>query len=307
MTEHTNVNFELLAETFSLPQAERLAYIDLSIRYLGDVARADIMDEFRIASAAASKDLNLYRELKPGNCQIDTKSKRTVITEDSYSPLVYMNVHTALNLIQNGFCRTELMKKRPMLTVENVDPSFQPDRLKEEQVSVVTRAIHKRCGVMCTYGSKSSDHRLRTLFPTALFIDRKNWYFRAYDRNTNEPQNSGFKNFKLSRIFDITYAQSVTPYPSELLESDAEWERDVTFIIKFKDNLPEERVKEIGREFAIKDQIHSISCKAALACFIKENWKIDLNKDNNENLYYYFDALNVDTLKKVNSLKNLFK
>ena len=33
------------------------------------------MAEFKVAQAAASKDLALYRELKPDNCCIDTATK----------------------------------------------------------------------------------------------------------------------------------------------------------------------------------------------------------------------------------------
>lgn len=159
------------------------------------------MAEFKVAQAAASKDLALYRELKPDNCCIDTATKRTVILADSYTPLIRIGVHTALNLIQYGFTRSELMQKRPMLPIDEVDPLYQPERLKEEQVAAVTRAIKGQCAIRCSYGSKSGDHRERILFPSALFVDRKNWYFRAYDRNEEHPQRSGFKNFKLSKAF----------------------------------------------------------------------------------------------------------
>lgn len=304
MNEYCDVSLEVLADAYSLSQAERLAYIDLKIRYLGDVARADIMSEFKIASAAASKDLNLYRELKPLNSEIDTKSKRTVLKEDTYTPLIHIEVQTALNLLQHGFCRTELMTKRPMLLVDTVDPSYQPDRLKEEQVSTITKAIYKNCGIKCRYGSKSGDHHCRLLFPTALFMDRNNWYFRAYDRNEITTSKSGFKNFKLSRIFDVSLEQGLSPAINERMLSDLDWNTDVTFIVKFKDNLPQTEIDEISREFCINDKIHSITCRAALACYIKQNWRIDLN--NTSESFYYFDLLNVDALKKIKSISSLF-
>ena len=57
---------ELLVEAYSLPQAERLAYIDLCIRYLGSISgELKLWLEFKVAQAAASKDLALYPELKP--------------------------------------------------------------------------------------------------------------------------------------------------------------------------------------------------------------------------------------------------
>ncbi|EKH2095722.1 WYL domain-containing protein [Salmonella enterica] len=303
MMELNNVSFELLADTYSLPQAERLAYIDLCMRYLGSISRAEIMNEFKVAQAAASKDLALYRELKPSNSYIDTSTKKTILTPESYTPLVSFNVHTALNLIQFGFSRSELMRKSPMLPVEEVDPLYQPERLKEEQVSTVTRAIKNKCAVLCTYGSKSGDHRFRTLFPHALFMDRKNWYFRAYDRNTEEPERSAFKNFKLSRIFNIS--QDLNVLPNLIEQTDREWDEKITFIITFKKHITPDVIDEISREFSINGHVHSITCRAALACFVKTNWKIDLLNDDN-NHWLYFDVLNGDTLQEIKCLAPLF-
>lgn len=304
MMRFDNVSLELLADTYSLPQAERLTYIDLCIRYLGSVTRAEIMSEFKVAQAAASKDLALYRELKPSNSRIDTSTKKTVFLSDSYTPLVSFNVHTALNLIQFGFSRTELMRKAPMLPVEEVDPLYQPERLKENQVAAVTRAIKNKYAILCTYGSKSGDHRVRTLFPQALFMDRKNWYFRAYDRNEVEPEFSGFKNFKLSRIFDISQAVDVLPTVTEQI--DKEWDEKITFIITFKKHLSTEVIDEISREFSINDNVHSVTCRAALACYVKTNWKIDLLNDSDSH-WLYFDVLNPETLQGVRCLSPLFK
>lgn len=307
MNEFHDVNMELLADVYSLSQAERLAYIDLKIRYLGEVSRADIMSEFKIASAAASKDLSLYRTLKPQNCKIDAKSKRTVLEEGTYTPLVNITVNTALNLIQHGFCRTELMTKRPMLPVETIDPSFQPDLLKEDQVSAITKSIYKSHGVKCTYGSKSGDHHCRLLFPTSLFMDRKNWYFRAYDKNEKTPTKSGFKNFKLSRIFDISLEPELLPAINETMISDVEWNSSINFIVKFKDGLAQDKIDEISREFSISNNVHSVTCKAALACFVKENWKIDLTGNSDNYALHYFDILNADALKNVKSISSLFE
>lgn len=304
MAEFHDVHLELLVDAYSLPQAERLAYIDLCIRYLGSVSRAEIMAEFKVAQAAASKDLALYRELKPKNCSIDTTTKRTVIHHESYTPLVRMSVHTALNLIQYGFSRSELMQKRPMLTIDEVDPLYQPERLREEQVSIVTRAIKGRYAIRCSYGSKSGEHGERILFPSALFVDRKNWYFRAFDRNDVEPNKSGFKNFKLSRIFNVHPEQSLQPTVAEV--TDREWDEEVTFIIAFKKNLQPEIVDKISREFSISGTVHSVTCRAALACYVKTNWKIDLT-GNDSNSWLYFDVLNTEALREVKCLAPLFE
>ncbi len=217
--------------------------------------------------------------------------------------MVQISVHTALNLIQYGFSRSELMQKRPMLSVDEIDPLYLPERLKEEQVYVVTRAIKGRYAIRCSYGSKSGEHGERILFPSALFVDRKNWYFRAYDRKDSEPDQSGFKNFKLSRIFDVEQEESILPTVTEL--TDREWNEEITFIIAFKKDLRPEIVDKISREFSISGNVHSITCRAALACYVKTNWKIDLTGNNNSS-WLYFDVLNKEALQEVKCLEKLF-
>ncbi|HGI5212758.1 TPA: WYL domain-containing protein [Providencia alcalifaciens] len=303
MDRFHDVSLALLVEAYSLPQAERLAYIDLCLRYLGRISRADIMSQFNVAQAAASKDLALYRELKPDNAQIDTATKSTVILPHTYTPLVKINVYTALNLLQYGFSRSELLKRNALLPIEEVDPLYQPERLKEEQVAIVTRAIKGQFGIRCFYGSKSGEHGTRLLFPSALFVDRKNWYFRAYERNEENVQRSGFKNFKLSRLFDVSSEMTIFPTLAE--QTDNEWHEKITFIITFKKQLSPETIDEISREFSINGNVHSVTCRAALACYVKTNWKIDLTGDENKT-WLYFDVLNKEALQDVESLASLW-
>ena len=169
---------------------------------------------------------------------------------------------------------------------------------------MVTRAIKGRYAIKCTYGSESGEHGKRILFPSALFVDRKNWYFRAYDRNDSDPKLSGFKNFKLSRIFDVEQEESILPTVAEL--TDREWNEEVTFIIAFKKDLRPEIVDKISREFSISGNVHSVTCRAALAWYVKTNWKIDLTGNNN-NGWLYFDVLNKEALQEVKCLEKLFE
>ena len=47
------------------------------------------------------------------------------------------------------------------------------------------------------------------------------------------------------------------------------------------DIISEETINEISREFSINGNVHSVTCRAALACYVKTNWKIDLVNDEN--------------------------
>ena len=65
---------EQLAE-LTQPQRDRLAFVELRVRVIGEIRRQDLVSRVGIQSAAASRDLALYKELAPGNIDYDSKAK----------------------------------------------------------------------------------------------------------------------------------------------------------------------------------------------------------------------------------------
>jgi hypothetical protein len=63
------------------PQRDRLAFVELRVRFIGDIRRQDLVSRFGIQSAAATRDLAVYKELAPGNIDYDTKAKYYVLGE----------------------------------------------------------------------------------------------------------------------------------------------------------------------------------------------------------------------------------
>ncbi|MEG0557903.1 MAG: WYL domain-containing protein, partial [Comamonas sp.] len=74
--------------TAELPQSQRdrLKHIELRLRFLGEVRRPDLMQRFGIQSAAASRDLALYKELAPANIDYESRGKRYLLGE-KFMPL----------------------------------------------------------------------------------------------------------------------------------------------------------------------------------------------------------------------------
>ncbi|WP_368907426.1 WYL domain-containing protein [Serratia marcescens] len=300
----SSVTFEELVEQTSLQQAERLAYIDFKIRYLGSVSRGEIIEEFKIGQAAASGDLKLYKKFREDNAYRDNATKKTVIKTESYSPLVKLDVHTALNFIHHGFCRNELMEIKSMLPLAVIDPRMSPDTLNEDDVAAVTRAITSKSGLSCGYYSASSgDHHDRLLFPTALFVDRKYWYFRAYDRSPNA-EKAGFKNFKLARLKDAWWCPEEKPFLDEDFYHDSAWHTLLPLQLVVHEDR-KEAGKSLEREFGLTDGRVTLTCQAALAYFVRRNWRIDVGND--EKGYFNFRLENSDGLRQVGSAAELFK
>jgi len=61
------------------PQRDRLAFVELRVRFIGEIRRQDLVTRFGIQAAAASRDLALYKELAPGNIDYDSKGKSYIL------------------------------------------------------------------------------------------------------------------------------------------------------------------------------------------------------------------------------------
>ena len=58
------------------PQRNRLAFVELRVRFIGDIRRQDLVSRFGIQSAAATRDLAIYKELAPGNIESNRVLRR---------------------------------------------------------------------------------------------------------------------------------------------------------------------------------------------------------------------------------------
>ena len=56
-------------------QRDRLAFVELRLRFVGEIRRQDLVTRFGIQAAAATRDIAQYKELAPGNMEYDTKGK----------------------------------------------------------------------------------------------------------------------------------------------------------------------------------------------------------------------------------------
>ena len=63
------------------PQRDRLAFIELRLRFIGEIRRHDLVSRFGIQAAAATRDIGQYKELAPRNLDYDTKGKVYVRSE----------------------------------------------------------------------------------------------------------------------------------------------------------------------------------------------------------------------------------
>src|SRR5260370_10006960 len=87
-----------------LPQVkrERLSHIDFKLYFLGELRRTDVADRFGTGPAAATRDIAQYREIAPGNLELDNSDKIYRPTEQ-FVPLFEHAPQRILTALSRGF------------------------------------------------------------------------------------------------------------------------------------------------------------------------------------------------------------
>ena len=84
------------------PQRDRLAFIELRLCFMGEIRRQDLVSRFGIQSAAASRDLALYKDTAPTNIDYDPKGKSYVLGAN-FAPIFDYSPERVLSWLTQGF------------------------------------------------------------------------------------------------------------------------------------------------------------------------------------------------------------
>jgi hypothetical protein len=141
-----------LIEELTQPQRDRLAFIELRMRFLGEVRRQDLIARFGIQAAAASRDLASYKDLVPGNIDYDGKNK-VYVRAAWFRPLFDFSPARVLTWLTQGYGDNEPVRHRPLIATEAATEISNPNL---ETLSVVTRAIFRKTAVQITYRALTS-------------------------------------------------------------------------------------------------------------------------------------------------------
>lgn len=249
-------------------QQERLRYVELRLRFLGVVQRPDLINRFGIQSAAASRDMALYKELAPDNMDYDRSTKRYVLSTN-FKPLFAVDVDRVLSWLANQIGDTSPDSNGPSLAC------ITPARLAQPQLDVlaiVTRAIHGNQVLSVEYYSISSGKTQREVIPFALIDTGLRWHVRAFDRNTGE-----FRDFVLTRISQAKVLPSATIASHEVYVHDIEWNRIVELELIPHPRKPYPEITEM--DYGMVDGCIRIRLRAAVAGYKLRRWSVDCSAD----------------------------
>ena len=256
-------------EELSKAQRDRLAYIDLRLRYTGEAMRQDIVESYGIKSAAATRDFALYKELAPKNLSYDKSEKRYIIGK-WHSPLFEFPPQQILPWIAGGYSDTSPFKNKEVILTETtgINRSVSGDVL-----AAISRGIYSKKIIEISYRSLSSGLTVRGIAPFVLVGNGDRWHVRAYDRRNKE-----FRDFSLSRIIDAKQNEESISL-AETHSNDIQWNRVVELeLVPHPANI--QHPDTIEAEYGMQNGVLRTKIRAALVGYFLRRWNIDCTNDH---------------------------
>lgn len=258
-----------LLPELSHAQRDRLAFIELRLRFVGDIQRQDLVGRFGIQSAAATRDMTLYKEIAPGNIAYDASGKRYVLA-DGFAPVFDYPAERVLVWLTQGFGDGAPAPLKSWVACETPATITQPALAT---LAAVTRAIHQKCALRVVYHSVSSGRSEREIVPFALIDTGLRWHVRAFDRKTSE-----FRDFVITRIQKPALLADSPVAPHERAEADIQWTRIVEVELVPHPDRPHPHITEM--DYGMTKGVLKLRVRAATAGYMLRKWSVDCSPDH---------------------------
>jgi len=252
----------------SLSQKDRLKHIELRLRFLGEIQRPALMQRFGIASAAASRDLALYKSLAPQNITYDDKAKRYLLGP-AFEPIFPIPTHQILSWIAEQQGDTGAPSSEPLLPCAVSGRLSLPD---PGVLASVTRAIHFEQALCIRYHAISSGESEREIVPFALLDTGLRWHARAFDRKSLQ-----FRDFVLTRIVEAIPC-STPRQQDEHPAHDIQWNRIVELELVPHPDQPRPEITAL--DYGMHGGVLKVKLRATTAGYSLRKWSVDCSPDH---------------------------
>lgn len=256
-------------EELSRPQRERLAHIDFSLYFLGELRRLELADKFETGPSGATRDIALYRELAPNNCELDQTEKayRPLAT---FKPLFQHSPRRVLTALSQGFGEGLGDELEPLVRCDIPRPLSMPDA---DVIASVSRAIHRCVAIHVHYTSVESGRTEKTLVPIALVDNGVRWHARAFDRDKRE-----FRDYVLTRMENPVVLEDSPAKKEETAEHDTQWSRVIHLeLVPHPDHPRPELVK---MDYGMTHGVFVLKVRAANAGYMLWRWSVDCSPNH---------------------------
>ena len=256
-------------ESLTQAQRDRLAFIELRLRFMGSIRRQDLVTRFGMQEAAATRDIGLYKALAADNIQYDAKAK-TYLIGNHFSPLFSYDTERVLAWLTHGI--GDNAEPQPKTWIISDGPALlaKPDL---NTLSAVTRAMYLGCPLSMHYHSLSSGLTQREIAPFALVDTGLRWHVRAFDRKSQE-----FWDFVLTRIQQphVLVGQPIAAH--EQSDQDAEWNRAVELELVPHPDQPHPEITEM--DYGMQNGVLRLTLRAATVGYTLRKWGVDCSVDH---------------------------
>jgi hypothetical protein len=244
-------------------QRERLAYLELKAFFIGELRRGDLEARFSIKPAAATRDLNAYRERAPDNLAYDRYVKAYVPTAH-FCPVFPFSAERVLSWLLHGYGDGQGPTVARTIPCEGAGELVQPDF---GLLGEITRAIHTGRALQIHYLSLSSGAAKRVIVPVALADNGLRWHVRAYDR-----QRKRFSDFVLTRITKVKPLDEAAE-AHERIEADGQWNRRIDLHLVPHPGL--KHPEAVIADYGMRNGSLTLNVSAALAGYALQRWAVD--------------------------------
>jgi hypothetical protein len=272
-------------------QKERLAFIDFSLQYFGQVARADLIQRFKTGLAACTRDLTTYRELAPNNLQLFHQTKNYHRT-DTFKPIFEHNPEAILTGLCRGF------GDGLSNGVQSSDHCLDATRLvhpRSEVIAAVMRAINNQQAILCDYISLSSGLSHRKIVPHTLVNNGQRWHVRAFDTKSNE-----FRDFVCTRLQNVT---AINQLIDTIQARDADKQWNTIHKVTLVPHPSITHFKAIELDYDMVDGKVELDVREALLGYLMRQWNVDCSLENTlVGAQYQLKLDNINTLQGIHSM-----
>lgn len=270
---------------------ERLEFIEKQLIFKGWVSRADLIDQFGIAEAAATRDFKAYKELAPENMVLNHTVKKYEINLNAFSPVFDKSTTLYINeLKSNFFCDGGSGKI--------IEPMDRISYLKFDLFSSLARAITNKEPVKIKYRSLENNISERVIVPHTFFDTDIRMYVRCYDR-----KRAKFSDFMVNRIVSISAVEGEDRIVknNEKPIYDNEWNDFIELIlIPHPQKFNEETKLCIEMDLDMQNGVKTVSVRKSLAPYWLNRWDVDCSKEGAlKSKKYQLYLFNHEALDKV--------
>ncbi len=258
----------LTLDELSFEQKQRLAFIDFSLQYFGQISVQDLIKKFAAGLATSNQDFHIYRCLAAENFQLNQEAQ-LFHRLPSFKALFPHDAESVLHGLANGFGDGLSQPVDPSKICFDAIQLIHPDT---HVIASIMRAIQHKSAVKISYVSTSSGETEREFVPHTLINNGQRWQMRGYDR-----ANQRFADFVVTRIKQIN-GSDTDVYIQEMVESDVNWQKLVHLTIVPHPSLRHPEAIEL--DFKMENSELTISCRAALASYLLRQWSVDCSKSH---------------------------